>query len=90
MSNAGGEYKSNTFLKTLKDAEIKILQSALHTPQQNGCAECFMCTTMDKAQSMWFDGYIPQSWWKFAIQHATHVYNRTLCIALSGTLLIYY
>jgi transposase InsO family protein len=52
MSNAGGEYKSNTFLKTLKDAEIKILQSAPHTPQQNGCAECFMCTTMDKAQSM--------------------------------------
>jgi transposase InsO family protein len=33
MSNAGGEYKSNAFLKTLKDAEIKILQSAPHTPQ---------------------------------------------------------
>jgi transposase InsO family protein len=33
MSDAGGEYKSNAFLKTLKDAGIKILQSALHTPQ---------------------------------------------------------
>jgi transposase InsO family protein len=52
MSDAGGEYKSDTFLKTLKDAGIKILQSALHTPQQNGHAECFMCTIMDKAQSM--------------------------------------
>jgi len=31
MSDAGGEYKSNTFLKTLKDAGIKILQSAPHT-----------------------------------------------------------
>ena len=52
MSNAGGEYKSDTFLKTLKDVGIKILQSALHTPQQNGYAECFMCTIIDKAQSM--------------------------------------
>jgi hypothetical protein len=33
MSDAGGEYKSDAFLKTLKDVEIKILQSALHTPQ---------------------------------------------------------
>ena len=33
MSNAEGEYKSDTFLKTLKDAEIRILQSVPHTPQ---------------------------------------------------------
>jgi hypothetical protein len=52
MSDAGGEYKSDAFLKTLKDAGIRILQSALHTPQQNGCAERFMHTIMDKAQSM--------------------------------------
>jgi len=32
MSDAGGEYKSDIFLKTLKDVGIKILQSALHTP----------------------------------------------------------
>jgi transposase InsO family protein len=36
MSDAGGEYKSDAFLKTLKDAGIKILQSAPHTPEQNG------------------------------------------------------
>ena len=52
MSDAGGEYKSDTFLKTLKDVGIKILQSALHIPQQNSCAEHFMCTIIDKAQSM--------------------------------------
>ncbi len=61
MSDAGGEYKSDAFLKTLKDAGIKILQSALHTPQQNGCAERFMRTIIDKAQSMQFDACIPQS-----------------------------
>jgi len=77
MSDAGGEYKSDTFLKTLKDAGIKILQSAPHTPQQNSHAERFMRTIIDKAQSMQFDACIPQSWWEFAVMHATHVYNRT-------------
>ena len=52
MSDAGGEYKSDTFPKTLKDAGIRILQSSPHTPQQNGHAEHFMHTIMDKAQSM--------------------------------------
>jgi hypothetical protein len=62
MSDAGGEYKSEAFLKTLKDAGISIKQSALHTPQQNGHAERLMRT---------------QSWWEFAVLHAMHVYNRT-------------
>jgi transposase InsO family protein len=52
MSDAGGEYKLEAFLKTLKDAGISIKQSAPHTPQQNGHAEPLMRTLMDKAQSM--------------------------------------
>jgi len=39
MSDAGGEYKSNEFLNALKDNGIKVLQSAPHTPQQNGRTE---------------------------------------------------
>ena len=61
MSDARGEYKSDAFLKTLKDAGIKILQSAPYTPQQNGHAECFMHTIMDKAESMQLKACIPQS-----------------------------
>jgi hypothetical protein len=49
MSDAKGKYKSDIFLKTLKDVGIKILQSALHTPQQNGRAEHSMYTIIDKA-----------------------------------------
>ena len=52
MSDAGGEYKSDAFLKHFKDAGIKVLQSAPHTPQQNGPAEHFMRTIMDKAQAL--------------------------------------
>jgi hypothetical protein len=36
MSDAGGEYKSNLFIKMLKDEGIEILQSIPHTHQQNG------------------------------------------------------
>ena len=32
MSDAGGEYKSNAFLKHLKDAGITVLQSVPHIP----------------------------------------------------------
>jgi transposase InsO family protein len=77
MSDAGGEYKSDVFLKTLKDAGITVLQSTPHMPQQNGRAECFMRTIMDKAQAMWLEACLPQSWWEFAVNHAAHCYNRT-------------
>jgi hypothetical protein len=77
MLDASGEYKSEAFLKTLKDVGISIKQSAPHTPQQNGCTECLMHTLMDKVQSMRLNTCLPQSWWEFAVLHATHVYNRT-------------
>ena len=35
-----------------------------------------MCTIMDKAQAMCLEACIPQSWWEFAVLHATHCYNR--------------
>ena len=49
MLDAGGEYKSEAFLRTLKDAGISIRQSPLHTPEQNVYAECLIHTLMDKA-----------------------------------------
>jgi hypothetical protein len=74
-SDTGGEYKSEVFLNTLKDQGIRILQSAPYTPKQNGRAERFMRTCMDKAQAMHLDACLPESWWEFAALHAVHVYN---------------
>jgi len=54
-----------------------VLQSAPHTPQQNGCAECFNRTIMDKAEAMWHEACLPDSWWDFAIEQAVHLYNHT-------------
>ena len=45
--------------------------------QQNGCAERFICTVMDKAQAMCLDACLPQNWWEFTVDCATHVYNCT-------------
>ena len=75
MSNAGGEYRSRAFNDLLKGEGIHIFQSTSHTPQQNGHAEHFMHTVMDKSEAMWHKACIPDSWWKFTIAHATHVYN---------------
>ena len=36
-----------------------------------------MRTVMDKAQAMCLEACILQSWWEFAVLHATHCYNRT-------------
>jgi hypothetical protein len=77
MSDAGGEYKSKEFDALLKGQGIKILQSVPHQPQQNGRAERFNRTIMDKAQALRLDACLPQSWWEFAVLHAVHLYNRT-------------
>ena len=45
--------------------------------QQNGRAERFIHTVMDKAQAMHLDACLPQNWWEFAVYCATHVYNHT-------------
>jgi transposase InsO family protein len=77
MLDASGEYKSDAFLKVLRENGIKVLQSVPHTPQQNGHAECFNRTIMDKAEAMWHDTCLPDKWWEFTIEHAVHLYNHT-------------
>ena len=78
MSDAGGEYKSNTFDVLLKQHGINILQSTPYILQQNGHMERFMHTMMDKAEAMCHEVCILPSYWEFATQHAIHIYNQTL------------
>ena len=83
MSDASGEYKSNMFIKMLKDEGIEILQSIPHTHQQNGRAERIIRTLVEKGESMRLEACLPQSWWEFSLEHATHVYDRTPICHLS-------
>jgi len=77
MSDAGGEYKSKAFDTMLKDRGIEILQSIPYAHQQNGRAERFIRTLMEKAEAMRHQACVPPSWWEFSVEHALHVYNRT-------------
>ena len=77
MSDAGGEYKSGEFTRILHSKGIKILQSAPYTPQQNGRAERFNRSIMEKAEAMRHEACLADSWWEFAAEHAVHCYNRT-------------
>jgi len=82
MSDGGGEYKLAAFDELLRNKGIKILQSILYTPQQNGRAECLICTLSDKAESMCFGMCLPESWWSFAFHYACYIYNYTPQIQL--------
>ena len=77
MSDGGGEFISKAFVTMLKDKGIEILQSIPYAHQQNGRAERIIRTLMEKAESMRLQACLPQSYWEFALDHATHVYNRT-------------
>jgi hypothetical protein len=77
MSDAGGEYTSKAFVEMMKEKGIQINQSVPHAHQQNGRAERIIRTLTEKAESMRLQACLPQSWWEFALDHATHVYNRT-------------
>ncbi|KAJ3576496.1 hypothetical protein NP233_g369 [Leucocoprinus birnbaumii] len=63
--------------KVLKIRRIIREMSAPHVHQQNGRAERFNQTIVEKAQTMRLDACIPDSWWEFAVETAVHLYNRT-------------
>ena len=77
MIDAGGEFKSEGLRIFLKELGINILISVPHMHQQNGHAERFIWTTVEKAQAICLEACIPQNWWEFAVNYAVHVYNHT-------------
>ena len=77
MIDAGGEFKSDELRMFLKELGINILTSVPHMHQQNGHAEQFIRTIIEKAQGICLESCIPQNWWDFAVNYAVHVYNHT-------------
>jgi hypothetical protein len=77
MIDAGGEFKSEGLRTFLKELGNNILTSVSHMHQQNGCAERFIRTIVEKAQAICLEACIPQNWWEFAVNYAVHVYNCT-------------
>ena len=61
----------------LNQSGIEHLLMMLGTPQQNGKAEQFNSTIMNKAMSMLHTARLSNGFWEHAISTVTHVYNRT-------------
>ena len=75
--DAGGEFKSKELTEFFKELGVNILTSVPHMHQQNGRAERFIRTIMNKSQAIRLESCAPQFWWEFAVDCAIHVYNRT-------------
>jgi hypothetical protein len=76
-SDQGGEFTSAKFKRFLESSGIEHDLSAPDTPMQNGRAERFNRTIMEKALSMLHFAGLSHGFWKLAVEAALHVYNRT-------------
>jgi hypothetical protein len=76
-SNRGGEYMAASVKEILNQRGIEHHLTMPGTPQQNGKAERFNRTIMDKAMSMLHTAGLSNGFWEYAISTAVHIYNRT-------------
>jgi hypothetical protein len=76
-SDRGGEYVNNDLKRILQEAGVEHKLTVPHSPQQNGRAECFNRTIMEKASAMLHHAGMSQGFWETAVATACHLYNRT-------------
>ena len=77
QSDRGGEYVAGYIKDILVQRGIDHRFTMPNSPQQNGKAERFNRTIMDKAMSMLHHAGLSNGFWEHAICTATHVYNRS-------------
>ena len=83
-SDGGGEFEGKEFKAACQQLGIKQEFTSAHTPQQNGIAEAFIRTIVQKGSSMLQHSKLDLSYWGFAIDTANYLYNRTPHSALNG------
>jgi hypothetical protein len=76
-SDRGGEYVNNNLKRILQEAGVEHKLTVPHSPQQNGRAERFNRTIMEKASAMLHHAGMSQGFWETAVVTACHLYNRT-------------
>lgn len=73
----GREYYSNEFKNYCKENGTVIDYTVPYTPQQNGKAERFNRSLVEKARSMMSDSNVPKHFWNEAIRTAAYLLNRS-------------
>ena len=76
-SDRGGEFLANMFCTFLQSKGVEHQLSVVDHHQQNGHAERFNCTLLEKEETMCHTACLPKHLWNFALDTAVHVYNRT-------------
>lgn len=73
----GGEYTSHAFKDFCREKGIRIQYTVAYNPEQNGVAERFNRTVMERARSLIFDSKLEKDLWGEAVRTGTYLINRT-------------
>ena len=76
MSNNRGEYKSDPFLQLCHDEGIETHFIVRETPQQNGVAEKFNRTLLEKIRCLWSNSGLNKTFWAEAMTYVSHLINK--------------
>ena len=74
-SDRGGEFLGKELQMFFLSRGITHQTSVPHTPQQNGCAERFNRTLLEKAEAIQQHACLPRSFWQDAVETTLHIYN---------------
>lgn len=75
----GKELLSERFVKFLKINGIQHDLTCPYTPQQNGVAERYNRTIIEKAKCLLHDSDLTKSYWGEAVNMSTYLINRSIC-----------
>jgi Reverse transcriptase (RNA-dependent DNA polymerase) len=84
-SDNGSEYTSKKFSDLCKANGILQQFSNIYTPQQNGTAERFNRTLVEKARCLLFDANLSKHFWAEAINMATYLINKSVINSSGNT-----
>jgi len=84
-SDNGKEFVNKEFDNYLCKAGIVHQKSNPYTPEQNGLAERFNRTVVEKARCLLFDAKMDESFWAEAASTAVYLQNRIVAANLNGT-----
>lgn len=79
----GGEYVSKSFQKFCADKGINIQFNVPRNPEQNGVAERYNRTVLDKARCIILDSKLDKEFWGEAVLTSVYLTNRTQTSALT-------
>ena len=71
----GGEYFNAATKAVMSAAGVEHVTTAAHAPQQNGTAERFNRTILDKARALKIDLRAPDLLWPYCIETADYLWN---------------